>query len=186
MYKICRTEQSSKRQQALEQGLLDLMLRRRFEDISISDLCAHMNIPRKTFYRYFSSKEGALYALLDHTMMDFQLSETDKQEKAQGGLGSLDRFFVFWYEHRQLLAALSRSGLNGILVERATNFALREKMMPRYMLSWEPDFQRLAMSFAICGLMSMVIQWHEQKFLLSPQEMTQLAVTMLTRPLLST
>lgn len=186
MYKICRTEQSSKRQRALEQGLMELMLRRRFEDISISDLCQHLDIPRKTFYRYFSSKDGALYALLDHTMMDFQQSEPDTQERAQGGLGSLDRFFSFWYERRQLLEALSRSGLNGILVERATNFALQEKMMPRYMLSWEPGFQRLAMSFAICGLMSMVIQWHEQNFLLSPQEMTRIAVTMLTRPLLST
>lgn len=186
MYKICRTEQSSKRQRALELGLLELMLRRRFEDISISDLCAHLSMPRKTFYRYFSSKEGALYALLDHTMMDFQLSEADSQKNTQGGLGSLDRFFAFWYENRQLLEALSRSSLNGFLVERATNFALREKMMPRYMLSWEPDFQKLAMSFTICGLMSMVIQWHEQKFLLSPQEMTKIAVTMLTRPLLST
>lgn len=185
MYKICRTEQSFKRQRAIEQGLLDLMLKRRYEDISISDLCAHLEIPRKTFYRYFSSKDGALYALLDHTMMDFQLAEQGASEKVQGGLGSLDRFFSFWYAHRSILDALSRSSLNGILVERATAFALQEKMMPRYMLSWEPGFQRLAMSFAICGLMSMVIQWHQQNFLLSPAEMTRIAVTMLTRPLLS-
>ena len=38
MYKICRTEQSCKRQRILEQGLLELMLRHPFEDISISDL----------------------------------------------------------------------------------------------------------------------------------------------------
>ena len=185
MYKICRTEQSCKRQRSIEQGLLELMLRHPFEDISISDLCAHLGVPRKTFYRYFSSKEGALYALLDHTMMDFQQGEPDPLLNTPGGLGSLDRFFLFWYERHQLLDALNRSGLNGILVERATNFALQEKMMPRYMLSWEPGFQSLAMSFAICGLMSMVIQWHNQKYLLSPQEMTRLAVTMLTRPLLS-
>jgi len=185
MYKICATEQSYRRQRAIEQGLLELMLRRRFEDISISDLCAHLSIPRKTFYRYFSGKDGALYALLDHTMMDFQQNESE-EETVRGGLGALDRFFTFWYERRQLLDALSRSSLNGILVERATNFALQEKMMPRYMLAWEPGFQSLALSFAICGLMSMVIQWHNQNYLLSPREMTQLAVTMLTRPLLST
>ena len=165
------------------------------EDISISDLCAHLHIPRKTFYRYFSGKDGALYALLDHTMMDFQLSESDVIY-TQRGLRSLDRFFSFWYERQALLSALGRSSLNGILVERATYFALQEKMMPRYMLSWEPDLQSIAlsfaisglmsMSFAVCGIMSMVIQWHNQKYMRSAQEMTRIALDMLTRPLLST
>ena len=185
MYKICRTEQSFKRQRTIENGLLELMLKHRFEDISISDLCAHLHIPRKTFYRYFSGKDGALYALLDHTMMDFQLSESDVIH-TQHGLRSLDRFFSFWYERQALLSALGRSSLNGILVERATHFALQEKMMPRYMLSWEPDLQSIALSFAISGLMSMVIQWHNQKYMRSAQEMTRIALDMLTRPLLST
>ena len=182
MYKICQTEQSSKRQRMLEQGLLQLMLKRRYEDISVSDLCIHLQIPRKSFYRYFSSKDGALYALLDHTMMDFQFSE--HHGLAGSALGDLDRYFSFWYTHKALLDALQRSGLSGILVERATNFALRERMMPRYMLSWESSSQGIAMSFAICGLMSMVIQWHQQNYLLSPEEMTKLATAMLTRPLL--
>ena len=45
MYKICQSEQSAKRQKELEQGLLQLMLRHNYEDISVSDLCEHMNIP---------------------------------------------------------------------------------------------------------------------------------------------
>ena len=53
MYKICQTEQSNRRQRELEQGLLQLMLRRNYEDISVSDLCDHLQIPRKSFYRYF-------------------------------------------------------------------------------------------------------------------------------------
>lgn len=184
MYKVCQTEQSSKRQRSIENGLLQLMLKQQYEDISISDLCEHLQIPRKTFYRYFSSKDGALYALLDHTMMDFQLAEHHSPQLTAGALGQLDRFFTFWYERRQLLNALQRSSLSGILVDRATSFALSEKMMPRYMLSWDVDYQSIAMSFAICGLMSMVIRWHHQQFLQTPQEMTRIATQMLTRPLL--
>ncbi len=37
---------------------------------TIMELCSWLDIPRKAFYRYFSSKEGALYALIDHTLMD--------------------------------------------------------------------------------------------------------------------
>lgn len=182
MYKICQTEQSSRRQRELEQGLLLFMSKRRYEDISVSDLCEFLHIPRKAFYRYFSSKDGALYALLDHTMMDFQL--TEQTSLSATAPIDLDKYFLFWYEHRDLLDALDRSGLSGILVERATGFALRERMMPRYMLSWDANLQGIAMSFAICGLMSMVIQWHHQNFPLSPSEMTRLAASLLSTPLL--
>lgn len=182
MYKICQNEQASRRQRQMEQGLLKLMLKRRFEDISVSDLCEFLQIPRKTFYRYFSSKDGALYALLDHTMMDFQFS--DQHGLSGSAPGELNRYFAFWYEHRDLLDALTKSSLSGILVERATSFALKERMMPQYMLSWDTNYQGIAMSFAICGLMSMVIQWHNQNYAQTPDEMTKIATLMLTRPLL--
>lgn len=185
MYKICRTEQSSQRQRAIEKGLLDLMGRRRYEDISISDLCSFLQIPRRVFYRYFSSKDGALYALLDHIMMDFQLTQLLPTADDFTAPGDMARYFQFWYQNKPLLDALSRSGLNGVLVERATSFALQEKMMPRYMLSWNLDMQRLAMSFTISGLMSMVLRWHQQGFLQSPEEMCRIATGLLTEPLIN-
>ena len=184
MYRICQTEQSSKRQRAIENGFLTLLCKKRYEDISISDLCAYLDIPRKTFYRYFSGKDGALYALLDHTMMDFQLQNDSAAPQEESALGDLRRFFLFWYDHKALLDALERSGLSGILVERATSFALQEGMMPRHMLSWDPSYQRIALSFATCGLLSMVILWHHQGFTHTPQEMARIATTILTHPLL--
>ena len=47
-----------------------------------------------------------------------------------------------------------------------------------------PDMQGIAISFAICGLMSMILTWHRQNFSVPPAEMTQLAVQMLTNPLI--
>lgn len=183
MYKLCKTEQSASRQRQLELGLLEYMQTVRYEDISISDLCQHLQVPRKSFYRYFSSKDGALFALLDHTMLEFY--EKGYPELSGGtALGDLSHFFTFWYTHRSLLDALERSQLSGILVERATVLAQRERLMPRQMLNWSQDIQDVAMSFAICGLMSMVIQWHHQQYRISPEEMTKLAVSMLTKPLI--
>jgi AcrR family transcriptional regulator len=182
MYKLCRTEQSSQRQRQLEQGLLQLMQVVRYEEISISDLCERMQIPRKSFYRYFSSKDGALFALLDHTMLDFY-EDGFRTPNAGTALGELDQFFAFWYEKKELLDALQKSGLSGILVERATELARRERMMPDRMKLWTAHHQELALSFAICGLMSMILQWHHQGYPISPGEMTRLATAMLTRPL---
>ena len=183
MYKICQTEQSFRRQRELENGLLRLMQRRRYEDISVSDLCDYLQIPRKSFYRYFSSKDGALVALLDHTLADFF---EEPMERTGTALGDLDHYFVFWYQQKTLLDALQRNSLSGFLVERANAFALREGHMPKQFKGLSPEIQGVALSFAICGLMSMILQWHRSGFKLSPDEMTKIAVSMLTSPLLPT
>ena len=185
MYKFCKTEQSFRRQRELEQGLLSVMEHKQFEEISVSDLCERMGIPRKSFYRYFSSKDGALYALLDHTMMDFFNAGVSTAGLVPGTqIGDLDRYFAFWKEHCDLLDALLRNGLSGILVERAMALAIRERLMPGYMWDLEPDTQRLVMAFAVCGLLSMVLQWHAQGFKMQPAEMTKIAVSVLTKPLI--
>ena len=184
MYKICQTEQSIRRQRELEQGLLRLMGKRNYEDLTVKDLCDEMALPRKSFYRYFSSKEGVLYALIDHTLADFFLMPTVGNKSRGTAIGDLDLYFLFWYEKRELLDALHRSGLSGILAERATNFALQEGHMPRQFKKMRPDIQTLAMAFSITGLMAMILQWHRSGFQVSPDEMTKLATEILTAPLL--
>ena len=185
MYKICQTEQSTRRQRELEKGLLQLMLRKKYEDISVSDLCEHMQIPRKSFYRYFSSKDGALYSLIDHTLADFfQMPLPDKKTRGNA-VGDLDLFFAFWHNNKELLDALLRSSLSGILVERANTFALKEGHVPKKLKDAPAQMQGIALSFAVCGLMSMTLNWHRQGFPISPDEMTRLAINMLTTPLLN-
>jgi len=184
MYKFCKTEQSVQRQRELEKGLLSMMEHHRFEEISVSDLCDRMNIPRKSFYRYFSSKEGALYALLDHTIMEFY--DTGSIEGLRGGTPTEDlkRLFGFWKSHKNLIDAILRSNLGGMLVERAVNLAKQEELMPGYVKDWEDTLKDVAMSFAVCGLMSMVLQWHNEGYRIPVEKMAQAAVTMLSRPLI--
>ena len=184
MYKFCKTEQSSQRQRELEQGLLAMMAYQRFEEISVSDLCDRMGIPRKSFYRYFSSKDGALHALLDHTIMEFY--DTGSIEGLRGGTptGDLERFFLFWKNHNKMLEAVLRSNLSGMLVERAVSLAKQEELMPGYVREWEDMMKDVAMSFVVCGLMSMVLQWHKEGYRIPTEQMAKAAVTMLSRPLI--
>ena len=155
-----------------------------FEEISVSDLCERMGIPRKSFYRYFSSKDGALHALLDHTLLEFYA--TGQLEGLRGGTpaGDLERFFLFWRNHSKLLDAVQRSNLYGMLVERAVNLAGQEELMPGYVRDWEDTMKIVAMSFVVCGLMSMVIQWHTDGYRIPTEQMAKAAVTMLSRPLI--
>lgn len=184
MYKLCKTEQSARRQRMLEERLLHVMNVKRYEEINISDLCEQSGIPRKAFYRYFSGKEGALYALLDHTLLEF--------EKATGFLSGngfrspdLNAVFAFWYDQRQLLDVLAKSNLMDVLVGRAVSLAQTEYGVLNHMMPKEfQNVKHYGVTFVICGLLSMVSQWHHMGFQESVGEMAATAAVMLTRPLI--
>lgn len=184
MYKICKTEQSAARQRELEQGLVAIMNTIRYEDITVSDLCEKLNIPRKSFYRYFSSKDGALHALIDHTLMEFDAASGDDTAADRTTHGDLTPFFLFWMQQKPLLDALERSGLSGVLIERTIDYSVSEGSFAVNLLHSEAvRIQRHVMMFAVCGLMSMVVQWHHGGYRQSVSDMAKIAARLLTRPL---
>ena len=188
MYKACKTEQSATRQRELEQGLLAAMSSHPFDEISISDLCTQIGIPRKSFYRYFSSKEGALHALLDHTLMEIETSHLTAEEKTPLSLTKeLERFFQDWKNQKPLLDALNRSGLSSMLIERAVALALSNSIgTPNPPLSLEAVQQKEhTTAFLVCGLMSTILQWHVNGYKETPNQMAQIAFRLLTQPLIS-
>lgn len=183
MYKLCKTEQSAARQRQLEEGLMEAMKTCHYDEISVSDLCQRMGIPRKSFYRYFSGKDGALQALLDHTMMEYELFLGEKGSRRTLE-GELERFFLFWKHNKALLDALERSGLSGILIERAINYAVSDAVFPRRFMNGEGEWmQRQVVTFAVCGLMSLMLGWHLEGYRTSSGEMGKMAARLVTEPL---
>lgn len=184
MYKLCKTEQSAQRQRQLEAGLLLAMNTKRYEDITISDLCTQMGVPRKSFYRYFSSKDGALYALLDHTLMEFEkFTEPYQPGEARTLQKDLEGFFLFWVRRKPLLDVLERSGLSGVLIERAITYA-SEVVFPVRLLPGEPrQVQKQVVTFSVCGLMTMMITWHHGGYQEGSRDMARVAARLLCQPL---
>ncbi len=184
MYKLCKTEQSALRQRELEFGLLEAMSARHYDEITVSDLCDRMGIPRKSFYRYFSGKDGALHALIDHTLMEYEglilRPGITKHEIHQ----QLERFFGYWQGQKPLLDALARSNMCGVLVERAISIALGDA---EHTLQARVSQERMelehAMMFSVCGMMSMMVQWHHDGYASSAWQMASIAVHIMTKPL---
>lgn len=185
MYKMCKTEQSAQRQRQLEEGLLRIMLTRHFEEISVSDLCDQLQVPRKSFYRYFSSKDGALHGLIDHTLMEYETFTVARQKSLGRTLSNeLESFFQFWVEHKDLLDALQKSGLSGMLIERAISHAVSETVMPKRFLPRDNrEIQRQVTMFGVCGLMSMVLVWHHDGYDQTPAQLARVACRLLGQPL---
>lgn len=184
MYKLCKTEQSAKRQLEIEEGLLSLMLQCRYEEISVSDLCDRLQMPRKSFYRYFGSKEDALYALLDHRLMGYETLYKGSAGSLKPGITlDLNWFFEFWRMQKDLLDALAHSGLTGILVERSIQNSQRSEIFAYASESYSKADVEMVTSFTVCGLMTVVTRWHHGGYQQSPKEMAETAYKMLTRPL---
>lgn len=184
MYKLCKTEQSAARQRELEQSLAALMNVRRYEEITVSDFCAHAGIPRKAFYRYFSSKDGALYALLDHTLLEYGFF---RDSYIPGGSADMRRdlesFFSFWKRQKLLLDALEHSGLSGILMERAISYVGEGVRQKQLLPGEDARIRDHVARFSVCGLMVMVVNWHHGGYRESVQEMAQIALRLVSQPL---
>lgn len=170
MYKICHTEESSRRQRELEAGLLAALGKQPYEKITLSELCRELKIPRKSFYRYFPTKDDCLLSLVDHTLSDCN----DVALKGWTGGRTLDnraqlRFFRYWQEHRALLDAIRDNHLEGLLLERTT--VIVDKMKQTHPGG---SFARDQMEYFIAhGLMTVVLRWHRFGFPCRPEELAE-------------
>ena len=184
MYKLCKTEQSAERQRALERGLLEMMQTVPFDQISVTDLCEQMQIPRKAFYRYFTDKEGALYALIDHTLMEYELFTTGQKSKRRTLTGDIEQFFLYWKEQKPLLDALSRSGITQVLVDRTVEQTMASGIISARFIHHESEnLRHHVIRFALNGMLAMMLRWHQNGFETPAAELAAIMVNLLTQPL---
>lgn len=184
MYKLCKTEESVRRQKEIEEKLLSAMLTKRYEDITVVGLCEEMNIPRKAFYRYFDSKDDCLKALIDHTLFSYwEFSDVYNGAKKKELFSELEKFFLFWIENKRLLDALSVSDMLGALVENSASSMYESVNFRKFLPEEEDRMRERIFQFTVCGLMFSMIDWYRGGFKYSTCEMAEAAVRMLSKPL---
>ena len=168
MYKRCHTEESSRRQRELEQGFLKALGSQSYAKLTLTDLCRQLEVPRKTFYRYFPTKDDCLLALIDHTLSDCN----DIALQGWNGSTALDetvqlQFFQYWMDQRIFLDAIRNNDLQHMLLNRTTVIVDRMKERSSF-----HHFPRDQVEYFIAhGLMTTVLRWHHFGFPSSPEEM---------------
>ncbi len=184
MYKLCKTEQSGKRQREIERVFLKLMLEKRYDDISVSEICDRANIPRKTFYRYFDGKEGVLQSLIYHTMMDLEIVNLENNDVNHKISDEFEVLFSFWKSKRELLTAFDKSGLIGLLIEKTTDGAMKRfSEIKSYLSDSVDEDKKIALIFFVSGLMTMTVNWYRTGFAESVPNMARTTTKLITRPL---
>ncbi len=185
MYKLCKTEQSAKRQREIEMALLDIMTKKSYNEISITELCEKLSMPRKTFYRYFDSKDDTLYALIEHTMSEYQdFSLSPAKDGVRTLMGEIENYYRFWICHKPLLDALHKNGMLEKIIEVSVSFPVNDMVSLQKFLPDDSDWARdKIFKFAVCGLCFQMIDWYRGGFKTSISDMARISCRTLSKPL---
>ena len=181
MYKHCNTEEGAQRQRQLEQCLLELMEERLLPQITIGDICEQAGISRKSFYRYFDSKEDCLHALLDHVIMDGSTFYIPEPDSSNPTLDLCCRIFKYWQSQTPLLDALERNGQSLQLLQRMVRYILLEEPeYANYMGIGEHNLMEHIV-YNVGGIMGLILTWHHEGYQKSPEQMGAILNQMIQR-----
>ncbi|MBO4979094.1 MAG: TetR/AcrR family transcriptional regulator [Clostridia bacterium] len=186
MYKLCKTEQSTKRQREIETCLLSLMEEKHYDDIRITELCERFGMPRKAFYRYFDSKDGALHALIEHTYLTYSGFTPEGSQKKRTLREEMQYFFSFWLSQKRFLDALNKSNLLPKILEVSLGFPINEYLIVSKFLPNESSWARSQIfKFTMGGLLLLMLDWYKDGFKTDVTVMADIAARILESQLFS-
>jgi AcrR family transcriptional regulator len=185
MYKLCKTEQSAKRQREIENALFDIMMKKSYPDITVTELCDALSMPRKAFYRYFDSKDDALYALIEHTMAEYvEFYTNSDKDNVRTLKREIEKYFVFWHDHKLLLDALYKNNMLEKIIDVSIAFPVNDMVSIKKFLPDDTEWAREKIfKFAVCGLVFQMLDWYKDGFKTSVSDMARLSCRTLSKPL---
>lgn len=104
--------------QWLEEALFDLLATKKsLRNISVAELSEHAQIARRTFYRYYHSKEQVLTNYLDCLIQDYIIEL--QTEKLTNFEDLVNLFFQYWSEYAEPLKILQDANLLVLILQRS-------------------------------------------------------------------
>ncbi len=186
MYKKCKTEQSINRQKAIETSFLNLLKTKRYDDVSVSEICEFSNTPRKAFYRYFDNKDGLLHALIQHVLDGYNDFYSQVKQEKRTVKGELETFFSFWITEprKTLLDCLNKNSILDLLLKFIDNLPVENFIdVSKFFPDETPWMSKQILNFAILGLMLTMLDWYNNGCKQTPKEMAKVACRLLEKPL---
>lgn len=158
-------------------ALLKLMKTKPYREIRIKELSKKADLDRRTFYRYFKSKDDVLELYCGFIMQDFAKRILDKNELSLRTV--VTSYFEFWEEHVDFLKLLKESHMIYFFVERMDSLIYRHvslKVKP-YLIGKELDEEtRYSFFFHFGGLWSILNRWAAKEPRETPEEMARIVV----------
>ena len=165
----------------LMEAMIDLMNLKTFQEITISELAAHADLGRRTFYRNFTSKEDVLESYLDLLIEEF-IKCLNRQEMLTAKY-CLMQLFTLCSNNKAFLTGLNNSNMLPFLLHK-WNLALPH--IHAFMSSKIPNFPNqvnekslnYALAFNAGGVWNVTVKWVSSGMVESPKELTLIIMKM--------
>lgn len=172
--------------QALHQALIQLIVERDYDEISVMDIAEAANVGRSTFYAHFTDKDDLLRSGTVH-FRDMLLKDHATRHKSDGPDGQLLSFSRFMTEHlserKDLYRALKRGRAGPIIMEAFRLYVcelVRADLNSRAAKTARPYDTELAVQYIVGAFMSVLSWWMDRGAKEDPAEIDR-AFTALAR-----
>lgn len=156
-------------------ALLALLQKKRFSEISISELCTQAQLSRKTFYKYFADKDALLVYLSETLALSFHSYTAVSSYPSDSIQHSFFHVFDYWYHLQPWVTVLIENDL-WHHVTRLTDFNLNLLGKHTWSEYFSGEDERLIFmyEFVNAGCLRMIEIWCRNGFRQTPAEMTEL------------
>ena len=166
-------------QEALRDALLDLIVERGYEEISVQDILDRADVGRATFYLHYRGKEDLLRKSLDRLrelLVKECRSTTTDATKSRVPLAFSLAFFRHVDSHRKLYRAVVGRE-SGFIVDRQMRRLLvdlvRDDITSSGQAKPKQPWADMVSQYVVGALMSMVTWWLDFNVKLSPEEIDE-------------
>lgn len=173
-------KENSQVKQLISKALLELLDCHDYHDITIGRIAEKAHIGRRTFYRYFKTKDEVM-EFISYDLMDC-FAETVLKNHATDLRSITKSYFEFWEEHINILLLLKKSHLLYFIEDNLPNLiqqvALKTKHATKETLAALPADQLelflYMFHFRLAGFWKLTILWCTETPRKTPEEMSVL------------
>ena len=165
----------------MENSLLNLMMQQPYQNITVVDICREADIPRRTFYHYFGSKEDVLESLIETLMQQCFLEGTFDIPLGREHMEQrFAKIFRFWDgENRKKLDALIKNGLESRLLTWSSQRVQKEYIGSIQKINLNPKLLEIGLMVGITDFFSLLFYWSRGGYQESAEQMAKFAVWVL-------
>lgn len=147
--------------ECIADALLQLMKKKRFENITVTEIINRANVGRSTYYRNFSSKESVLVYKVDLMMDQWVQEEYTRQFDSEKDI--FISLFCYLLTIREELETIVRAGMENTLL--TANYRVFEAE------EYPSASQKYHVCYHTMGLSGVILSWIKRGMKESPEEM---------------
>lgn len=160
----------------LASGLISLLQKKAYTSITITQLCHHAQVARRTFYRNFTSIDEVLEYYINELISEFE--EDMKQYASSDYHEMITAYFTFWSKYAEFLKLLNKNGLIHFVFHPYIKCLINLPFICAYNKedSYDEQVYSCKLAYTAGGLWSLLTYWSASGCRETPKELADIVL----------